>query len=135
MVGVTFIRTGWYLALGVVFGVLSFVRTNAYKQRTGSSPWHIHPIFWGIASVFVWMFGTLLSIIACSTSAHSSRERTVPAPDSGYQAVPATTGVPPSRALAAWLTDPTGRHELRYFDGRDWTEHVANSGITSVDRL
>jgi hypothetical protein len=37
-------------------------------------------------------------------------------------------------ALRAWLADPTGRHELRYFDGSGWIEHVADAGVISVDR-
>jgi len=30
---------------------------------------------------------------------------------------------------AGWHRDPTGRHELRYWDGRNWTEHVSDEGI------
>src|ERR1035441_7239969 len=56
-------RTGWYLTLGLVFGMLAFMRTNAYRRRTGSSPWHIHPLVWGLVSVFVAFFVTLLSIV------------------------------------------------------------------------
>ena len=37
-------------------------------------------------------------------------------------------------ALTAWLPDPTGRNELRYFDGSGWTEHVANAGVISEDQ-
>ncbi len=32
-----------------------------------------------------------------------------------------------------WYPDPWGRHEHRYFDGTDWTEHVASHGRASVD--
>jgi len=144
VVGVTFIRTGWYLAFGVVFGVLSFMRTNAYKQRTGTSPWHIHPLVWGVASVFVVIFGTLLSIIACSTSTHRGRTAAAGAeyrPARGRSIDPVSgaprqfgVATPGATALAAWLPDPTGRNELRYFEGSTWTDHVANSGVISVDR-
>ncbi len=34
---------------------------------------------------------------------------------------------------AGWHADPYQRHELRYYDGRRWTEHVADAGQTSVD--
>ncbi len=34
---------------------------------------------------------------------------------------------------AAWHPDPTGRHELRYWDGTQWTEHVASHGRQSTD--
>ncbi len=34
---------------------------------------------------------------------------------------------------AAWYPDPEERHELRYWDGRSWTTHVSDAGITSQD--
>ena len=34
---------------------------------------------------------------------------------------------------AAWHPDPYGRHELRYWDGARWTEHVSSQGRQSVD--
>jgi uncharacterized protein (AIM24 family) len=36
---------------------------------------------------------------------------------------------------AAWHPDPTGRNELRYHDGTNWTEHVSNQGVTSTSPL
>jgi|GEM_PF-244139 len=36
---------------------------------------------------------------------------------------------------ANWHPDPTGEHELRYWDGRMWTEHVADQGVQSVSPL
>jgi uncharacterized protein YxjI len=33
-----------------------------------------------------------------------------------------------------WYPDPYGRHEMRYFDGTRWTEHVASHGRQSVDQ-
>ena len=34
---------------------------------------------------------------------------------------------------AGWLPDPLGRHEFRYWDGAQWTEHVSSHGKQSVD--
>ena len=34
---------------------------------------------------------------------------------------------------AAWHPDPTGRHQLRYWDGQDWTEHVSDDGVQAID--
>jgi uncharacterized membrane protein YhaH (DUF805 family) len=34
---------------------------------------------------------------------------------------------------ASWLPDPTGRHQLRYWDSTQWTPHVSDNGATSVD--
>lgn len=36
-------------------------------------------------------------------------------------------------ADAEWKSDPTGRHELRYFDGQGWTDNVSDAGTTSLD--
>lgn len=34
---------------------------------------------------------------------------------------------------AAWLPDPRGKHELRYWDGGAWTAHVSDEGVQSTD--
>jgi uncharacterized protein YxjI len=36
-------------------------------------------------------------------------------------------------AAANWYPDPSGRHELRYYDGTAWTDHVADNGNQSID--
>jgi hypothetical protein len=38
------------------------------------------------------------------------------------------TGIAP-----CWLTDPTGRHEQRYWSGSEWTEHVTDDGVPGTD--
>lgn len=32
-----------------------------------------------------------------------------------------------------WYPDPTSRHELRYWDGDRWTDHISDAGITGTD--
>ena len=150
------VRASLYLSLGLVFGMLAFMRSNSYKRRTGNSPWHIHPLVWGGASafaalfvtflsiVFVAIFGTLVSIVAWSPRI-PGRQRGAPegpeyeggprySPASELGPTPAPAQAPPPAVLTAWLPDPTGRNELRYFDGSSWTEHVANSGVISADQ-
>jgi len=34
---------------------------------------------------------------------------------------------------AGWQPDPRGRHEYRYWDGTQWTDHVSNQGQVSSD--
>ncbi len=34
-----------------------------------------------------------------------------------------------------WLPDPEGRHQLRWWDGSQWTEHVSDSGQQGIDEL
>ena len=43
------------------------------------------------------------------------------------------TSSPQSAAPAAWYADPSNRFELRYWDGREWTEHVARGGKQFTD--
>jgi Protein of unknown function (DUF2510)/Short C-terminal domain len=38
-------------------------------------------------------------------------------------------------ADANWLADPSGTHELRYWNGSAWTEHVSDRGTTGQDPL
>lgn len=37
------------------------------------------------------------------------------------------------QAQAGWFADPTGRHELRYWDSSAWTSHVSDAGVTATD--
>lgn len=39
-----------------------------------------------------------------------------------------------SETQADWYPDPYGRHELRYYDGAQWTEHVSSHGRQSTDQ-
>ncbi len=32
-----------------------------------------------------------------------------------------------------WFNDPSGLHQLRYFNGVSWTEHVTHSGPTPCE--
>jgi hypothetical protein len=38
-------------------------------------------------------------------------------------------------APANWYSDPTGRHQYRYWDGARWTDTVADNGSQSIDLL
>ena len=38
-----------------------------------------------------------------------------------------------SNSAPGWYADPFGRHEVRYFDGATWTEHVSSHGRQSTD--
>lgn len=42
---------------------------------------------------------------------------------------------PQDLAPAAWLPDPLGRHELRYWDAKAWTEHVSDAGMVGSDPI
>ena len=47
-----------------------------------------------------------------------------------------TAGAPAATAaVPAWAPDPSGRHELRYWDGRAWTADVSTGGVQTSDPL
>lgn len=47
----------------------------------------------------------------------------------------AGAATPPGLPPAHWAADPTGRHEIRFWDGACWTTHVADGGRVSVEDL
>jgi hypothetical protein len=49
------------------------------------------------------------------------------------QAPAAAPVAQPPAAPAGWHPDPTGRFEIRYFDGANWTDHVARGGQQATD--
>jgi len=59
-----------------------------------------------------------------------------PAAATGRVGVGGPPGAPPVAAGAApagWLADPSGKHQLRYWDGAAWTAHVSDGGVVSED--
>ena len=40
-----------------------------------------------------------------------------------------------SQSAGQWLPDPAGRHQHRYWDGRAWTDHVADEGVAALEPL
>lgn len=80
------------------------------------------------------LLGMLLAVVAIIVGAvMGSRSRVNPGthPQGGATSASLAGGV--SAAPAGWNPDPHGGHELRYWDGTQWTEHVADHGRTSVD--
>ena len=52
-----------------------------------------------------------------------------PEPEPVAEAAPAAESAVP----AGWYADPSGRFELRYWDGNAWTEHVSRAGQQFTD--
>ena len=49
--------------------------------------------------------------------------------------LPSATLPPAQLPPAQWYADPSGRHAQRYWDGSQWTAHVADDGQTGEDAL
>ena len=58
-----------------------------------------------------------------------------PPPRSSPEQAPTLPPPPtaPPAVPAGWRPDPTGRNQLRYWDGYAWSAHVASGGVRSVD--
>ena len=52
---------------------------------------------------------------------------------SGSNPAQPQTITPPLDRPPAWHADPTGRHQLRYWDGSRWTSHVSDGGAQATD--
>ncbi len=81
-----------------------------------------------VPGALILFFGAVL--LAVVVAVRRSRARPRPA------AAAFQTGGPGYGAAAAgWFADPSGRHQLRYWNGARWTEHVSDSGTQSVEAL
>jgi len=103
---------GWLIfAASADFGDESYLGAPSLSGR-------LHPLA-GIAAVAL---GVLL-VSALVTTTNSTTNSNSLAPASTM------SGAVQSR----WSADPFGRYESRFWDGSEWTEHVANGGVPSMD--
>jgi hypothetical protein len=52
---------------------------------------------------------------------------------SSAESLPPGPATPHDAIAPGWFPDPSARHQLRYYDGTRWTEHVATNGVQSTD--
>lgn len=62
------------------------------------------------------------------TTSATCTSTTAPFPSTAQVATSSTA------APAAWYPDPSKRFDLRYWDGAEWTEHVARGGQQFTDQ-
>jgi hypothetical protein len=82
--------------------------------------------------------GTRAQLVAALQAQLAEHERSRPAPiPAPVSTTPEDVPSPPGPTMqghpAEWATDPTGRHEYRYWDGTTWTSHVSDAGVTGTD--
>ena len=56
-----------------------------------------------------------------------------PQPSATKATTPAEHWAPPGAPTFGWYPDPSARHQMRYWDGTRWTEHVSDDGLQSSD--
>ena len=72
--------------------------------------------------------GVVLAVVVAVRRNHAHRLLPAPAAQPG-------TGWGQATGPAGWFADPGRRHELRYWDGQRWTEHVSDHGVQGADPL
>ena len=40
-----------------------------------------------------------------------------------------------AQTAAGWHPDPSGRHEMRYWNGASWTDDVSDAGVAAKDPM
>jgi len=82
-----------------------------------------------VIHAFVRRTGGAAPAVQTAAAAQSS---TAPFSAAATTASASAAGSTPS-VPADWYKDPSGRFELRYWNGTAWTEHVATGGTQSTD--
>ena len=116
--------------IGVIAGISALVSVARLPVEAFGPWWDNTKTAWvaGIAVSFIVPFGTLVTGVLWFRSGKSTLLGT------GTAGRPFWTG-PPRPQPASWLRDPSGRHELRYWDGYRWSEHVSDAGSRSFDPI
>ena len=104
---------GLVILLGLVAAIVGFAVANARARKqlalANYELNHLRPEYARLQQLLVGGSGPAVS----------------PSPTSGYGA---GASIPPQ-----WHPDPTGRHELRFWNGTDWSDDVADRGVASKD--
>lgn len=150
-------------AFAVVFAFLGYRISQRYRLIRGVTPWRIPSPVWAIICGLFQAFGIILELVAEITTRPQPRPQPTPnaaastrppftysrGPTSPIDTLPPIAIAPgPDRsrvappvdgdgrpALFGWYPDPTKRHALRYWDGRLWSEHVADNGALAIDPI
>ena len=82
---------------------------------------------WEVVNIVPTFDGRYCAFLRRPTSASAPAATTTP-----FQVTAQATSS--TAAPAAWYADPSKRFELRYWDGAEWTEHVARGGQQFTDQ-
>lgn len=116
------------LILGVVALVDATKRSDGEWERAGQNK-----TLWVVLIVvgfFTCIFGVVIDLVYLfSVRTHLEAVAPNGAPSYVSHAAPTVPHGPQS----GWYPDPYARHELRYFDGVHWNDHVSDSGVPGID--
>jgi actin-like ATPase involved in cell morphogenesis len=77
------------------------------------------------------------AVVGSTTAEMAAAASVVATPEEPVVSRTVTTGTaaPATAMEAGWQTDPSGRHEHRYWDGSAWTDSVSDAGVASTDPM
>lgn len=85
---------------------------------------------WEVVDIVTTFDGRYCAFLRRATSTTSTTDTVATAATSTATSINASSS--PS-VPAGWYADPSSRYELRYWNGTEWTEHVARSGQQFTD--
>lgn len=151
------------LVFALVFSLLGYRMSVRHRVARGVTPWRLPSAVWALICLVLQFVGIALEILAELTT-RPAMPATPPSTDQitayPYAYAPPAPAAPDVQTLGAevavedeeeavgpplgadgrpasfgWYEDPVGRHEMRYFDGRGWTELVGDAGQAGTDPL
>lgn len=120
------------LLVGILAAFLGYGAARRFEARAGVAAWRLPAGVWAFIFFLSWLIGLVLFLIARSTTGRRGRrDRDGRRGDDGEPRY----GVGPVEPtpMAGWYPDPSGRHELRYWDGKGWTAHVRDGAVQGTD--
>ena len=119
-----------------VWGLIdAATRPDWHFQRTGSSK-----TLWIVLIVVLGVVGSAIYLLAVRPKLVDPRAQAM-TPGWGMPSPPPPVSGQPSYGPhgtpgpAAWVPDPTGRYQYRWWDGYSFTNQVASSGISYTDPI
>ena len=88
---------------------------------------------WEVVSIVPTLDGRYCAFLRRPTGANTIANSQQPQTLGATSTATSSTAQINATVPAAWYADPSGRFELRYWSGKEWTEHVARAGQQFTD--
>jgi hypothetical protein len=150
------------LIFAVLFALAGYQEARRFAGQYGVTPWRWNPWVWAIVMLLSWVIGLILLAIAERQGRRRARQSstrawpgvsqsifagadshaslgyaavTVPAVDTAKGAAMLQTTQTLDPGIGFWAVDPSGRHQYRWWNGREWTADVATNGVQAHDLM
>ena len=133
--------TTWLGGIGVTVGLVALI-SSFYDSFDDAVPFGIAAAVVGVVVIMGVGYVTAemlqrdkgeTTATAEPAAAPDGEGATDPAPSATESADPEETTDADNAPAAAWHPDPHGRHQMRWWDGSQWTDQVSDDGTVSTD--